>query len=129
MESLSYQALILYFVMTLLVTAAMLGLSHFLGPRTSGRNTEQPFESGMLPVGTARIRLAAKFYMIAIFFVIFDLEAVYLLAWAVAVREVGWAGYIEVIIFVIILVAALAYLWRLGALDWSSTAQKTPLKR
>ena len=79
---------------------------------------DEPFESGIVTVGLARLRLSAKFYLIAVFFVIFDVEAVFLFAWAVAFRELGWPGYIEAVIFIAILGAALAYLWRLGALDW-----------
>jgi NADH-quinone oxidoreductase subunit A len=67
------------------------------------------------------LRLSAKFYLIAVFFVIFDVEAVFLFAWAVAFRELGWAGYIEAVIFIAILGAALGYLWRQGALDWGTS--------
>ena len=63
--------------------------------------------------------VSAKFYLVAMFFVIFDLEAVFIFAWAIAARELGWAGYCEILVFIAILLAALAYLWRLGALDWS----------
>jgi NADH-quinone oxidoreductase subunit A len=69
--------------------------------------------------------LAAKFYLIAVFFVIFDVEAMFLFAWAIAFRELGWAGYIEAIIFIAVLGAALAYLWRLGALDWGPPRHST----
>ena len=64
--------------------------------------------------------LSARFYLVAMFFVVFDLEAVFLFAWAVAAREVGWAGYWEVLIFIGVLMAALMYLWRVGALDWAT---------
>ncbi len=109
----------LYFLVVLLIVASMLGLSYVLGPRHEEPATGSPYESGILSEGSARVRLAAKFYLTAIFFVIFDLEAVFIFAWAVAARELGWTGYVELAVFVAILVAALAYLWRLGALDWS----------
>jgi NADH-quinone oxidoreductase subunit A len=70
------------------------------------------------------VRLSAKFYLVAMFFVIFDLEAVFLFAWSVSVREAGWFGYFEVVVFVCILIATLAYLWRVGALDWRSGQQR-----
>jgi NADH-quinone oxidoreductase subunit A len=108
-----------YVVLLAALIAAMLWLSHILGERRRSRATNEPFESGIVPVGYARFRLSAKFYLIAMFFVIFDLEAVFLYAWSVAVREAGWAGYIEALVFIGILVAALVYLWRLGALDWA----------
>jgi NADH-quinone oxidoreductase subunit A len=70
--------------------------------------------------------MPAKFYLMAVFFVIFDLEAVFVYAWAVSAKEAGWPGYIEMLVFLGILVAALAYLWRLGALDWAPRPRKLP---
>jgi len=93
-------------------------LSFVLGQRHQERATGYPYESGILSEGSARVRLSAKFYQIAIFFVIFDLEAVFLFAWAIAVRETGWAGYAEMLLFTMVLLATLGYLWRVGALDW-----------
>jgi NADH-quinone oxidoreductase subunit A len=78
-----------------------------------------PFESGIDSVGTARMRLSAKFYLVAMFFVIFDVEALYLYAWSVSVRESGWVGFIEAAIFILVLLAGLVYLVRIGALDWT----------
>ncbi|MDZ4336328.1 MAG: NADH-quinone oxidoreductase subunit A, partial [Pseudomonas sp.] len=97
----------------------MLGLSSLLGSKAWGRSKNEPFESGMLPVGSARLRLSAKFYLVAMLFVIFDVEALFLFAWAVSVRESGWAGLIEATVFIAILLAGLVYLWRIGALDWA----------
>jgi NADH-quinone oxidoreductase subunit A len=96
----------------------MLLLSWFLGQRHRGRETGEPYESGIMPTGSARLRLSAKFYLVAMFFVIFDLEAAFIVAWAVAAREAGWPGYIGVLSFIGVLTAALLYEWRLGALDW-----------
>ncbi|MGH7926959.1 MAG: NADH-quinone oxidoreductase subunit A [Candidatus Binatia bacterium] len=96
----------------------MILLSHFLGQRHRERATDEPYESGIPVTGSARVRLSANFYLVAMFFLIFDLESVFIFAWAISAREVGWAGYVEIVIFIAILVAALVYLWRLGALDW-----------
>ncbi len=112
--------LVAYFGGILLVVAAMLGGSALLGEHHQERATGEPYEGGMLPTGSARLRIAAPFYLVAMFFLLFDLEAVYLFAWAVAARESGWRGYFEALIFVGVLGIALAYLWRLGALDWGS---------
>ncbi len=109
----------IYFVVVLVLVASILAVSYLLGQRHDERATGSPFESGIIPEGSARVRLSAKFYLVAMFFVVFDLEAVLIFAWAVSAREVGWPGYWEMVIFVGILVAALAYLWRLGALDWN----------
>ena len=100
------------------LVVAMLGLSYVLGQHHQDRATGSPYESGIVSAGSARVRFSAKFYLIAMFFVIFDLEAVFIFAWAVAVRETGWNGYAEVSFFIGVLLATLAYLWRVGALDW-----------
>jgi NADH-quinone oxidoreductase subunit A len=114
--------LVVYFAAVIVMTAGMIGLSSLLGERHSEAETGKPYESGILTTGSARMRVSVKFYMVAMFFVIFDLESVFIFAWAVSVRQVGWGGYVEVLIFVGVLVAALAYLWRLGALDWSGAS-------
>jgi NADH-quinone oxidoreductase subunit A len=101
------------------IAAVMLLLSYLLGQRHRDRATGSPYESGIVSEGTARVRFSAKFYLVAMFFVIFDLEAVFLYAWSVAAREVGWSGYWEVLVFVGVLIATLVYLWRVGALDWA----------
>ncbi len=111
--------LLLYFVLVLLLVIAMLGASALLGVRHRERATDAPYEGGIVSEGSARVRLSARFYLIAMFFVIFDLESVFLFAWAVAARNLGWTAYAEALIFTLVLVAALVYLWRVGALDWS----------
>lgn len=107
-----------YLTIVSMLVVAMLGLSFVLGQRHRDRATGSPYESGIVSEGSARVRLPVKFYQVAIFFVIFDLEAVFLFAWAIAVRETGWAGYAEAVLFIMVLLATLAYLWRVGALDW-----------
>lgn len=97
----------------------MIGLAALLGGRAYGRAKNKPFESGVDSVGNARLRFSAKFYLVAMFFVIFDVEALYLFAWSVSVRESGWVGFIEAAIFISLLLVGLIYLWRIGALDWA----------
>ncbi len=109
----------LYGLTVMILVTTLLGLSYLLGQRHDQRSTGQPYESGMPVTGTARIRFDVKFYLVALLFVVFDLEAVFLFAWSIAVRELGWAGYFEVLVFVGILVVALIYLWKSGALDWA----------
>jgi len=123
-------SLVLYIALVIGLCVVMLGLSWVLGERTRyTRATLDPYESGILHVGFARYRFSAKFYLMAMFFVIFDLEAVFVYAWAVSARESGWPGYVEMLIFLTILVAALAYLWRLGALEWAPRPRKLPASR
>jgi NADH-quinone oxidoreductase subunit A len=111
------------------ICAIMLIVSYYLGGQYHGRAKNDPFESGVVSVGGARLRLSAKFYLTAMFFVIFDVEALYLYAWAVSVRETGWLGFIEACIFITILIIGLIYIWRIGALDWSPEARKLKAKR
>ena len=108
----------LYFLIALVVAGSMIGLSFVLGERHSDRATGQPYESGIVSTGSARVRLSVKFYIVAMLFVIFDLEAVFIFAYAVAYEEVGWPGYAGMVVFVVILVVALIYEYRMGALDW-----------
>ena len=108
----------IYFLIVLFLVAAMLAVSYVLGQRHDEPATGQPYESGILSEGSARVHISAKFYLVAMFFVIFDLEAVFIFAWSVAARDLGWTGYWEIFVFIAILAAALFYLWRLGALDW-----------
>jgi NADH-quinone oxidoreductase subunit A len=109
--------IILYFTFTLILLASVMLLSAVLGPRTRGHSTHLPYESGILSLGNARIKFANHFFLYAIFFVIFDLETLYLFAWAISFEQVGVTGFIEALVFMIILLIALVYLWRIGALN------------
>lgn len=116
--------LAVYFAAVVLIVTFMLVLSYVLGQRHRARARELPYESGIASTGTARVRFDVKFYLIAMVFVIFDLEAVFVFAWAVSVREAGWPGFTEMLVFVAVLTAALAYLWRVGALEWGKRKSK-----
>lgn len=126
MQAAGIWPLITYFILAALLLAAVMGLSYLSGERHTRPAADEPFESGIVAVGSGRPRLSAGFYLIAMFFVIFDAEALFLYAWAIALREVGWAGYIEALIFIVILLCALAYIWRLGALDWARPPPADP---
>jgi NADH-quinone oxidoreductase subunit A len=119
-----YWSFVLYSVLVLALVTAMLVISFFLGERHRQRVTNEPYESGVKPTGSTAIRLPIKFYLMALFFVIFDVESIFIFAWAIALRELGWAGYIEIIIFILVIVFALFYLWRMGALDWGRPRHK-----
>ena len=112
-------AIAAYVSLVIFIIAVMLGVSWLLGGRAWGRAKNEPFESGVVGAGSAKLRLSAKFYLVAMFFVIFDVEAVFLFAWAIGVRESGWPGLIEAFIFIFILLVSLVYLWRIGGLDWA----------
>jgi len=112
--------LVLYFVLVVLLVTGMLLVSFVLGQRHQSPATGSPYEAGIVSEGSARLRLSAKFYLIAMFFVIFDVEAVILFSWAIVARESGCAGFWEALVFAAVLMATLLYLARVGALNWSS---------
>jgi len=124
-EAAAYWPILVYLVCVIATIIGMLGMSFFLGQRHHDRQMGEVYESGVPPTGPARVRFSVKFYMIAVLFVIFDLEVAFLIAWAVALREVGWSGYIGAMVFIGILTVALIYEWRQGALEWGSPWQET----
>jgi NADH-quinone oxidoreductase subunit A len=118
--------LAVFFGAVLLLVGFVLLLSWLISPHHHDPATQTPFESGVKPVGDARYRFPIKFYLIAMFFVIFDLESVFLYAGAVALRRVGWSSLYEMVVFISILFAALVYLWKLGALDFATARWRQP---
>ncbi len=113
--------LLVYAALVVAVEAGMLALSYGLGQRHRGGTADEPYESGMPPTGSVRGRIPAGFYRVGLLFVIFELEAAFIFAWAVAARDVGWAGYVGILVFLGLLLVALFYLWRVGALDWATS--------
>jgi NADH-quinone oxidoreductase subunit A len=116
--------LLLYGGLVLVVAVGMLVLSHLLGQHHAARGRNLPFESGLDPTGSARLRYGVHFYAVGIFFILFDVEVVFLYAWAVAFRELGWPGYVEAVLFIAVLFAGLVYVWKWGGLDWSPAARR-----
>lgn len=109
--------LLLYAGLVVILLAAMLALSYILGQRHRERATELPYEGGIEQAGSARLRFSVQFYLVAMLFVIFDVEAVFIMLWALGFYELGWPGYIGVCIFIGQLVVVLIYEWGIGALD------------
>jgi NADH-quinone oxidoreductase subunit A len=116
--------LLAYAVLVFAVTSAMIGFSYLLGQRHRDRATGEVYESGISATGSARLLFSARYYIIAMFFVIFDLESAFIIAWAISFRETGWSGYIGLAIFIFILLAVLMYEWRSGALDFGPSGKK-----
>jgi NADH-quinone oxidoreductase subunit A len=114
----SYLPVLLLLGVSLVNAAGMLIASHVLNPRRPTPHKDMPYESGITPLGDTRARFAVKFYMVAISFIIFDLEAIFLIPWAVEMRYLGWEGFVAVSIFTAVLVVGLVYEWRKGVLDW-----------
>jgi NADH-quinone oxidoreductase subunit A len=115
---LDYLPIAIYLFVAVGFGAVVVFLSTILGPRTPSRVKLETYECGMEPIGPNRVRFAVKFYIIAMLFIVFDIEAVFLFPWAVVFRDLGLFGFIEMAIFILILFAGLAYVWRKGALEW-----------
>src|SRR3954463_6462653 len=98
----------------------MIGLSILLGPKNPTPEKLAPYECGMPPVGDARERQSVKFYLVAMIFLLFDIEVAFLYPWAMALRDLGWSGFVQVLLFMALLLAGYVYVWRKGALDWGS---------
>ena len=116
--------LLLYGAIVLGLVFIMLGLSFVLGQRHNERATNEPYEGGILSTGSARLRFSSQFYLIAMLFVIFDVETIFIFSWAIAFKELGWFGYFGVGVFVILLFVVLIYEWRNGALDFGPDGKK-----
>jgi NADH-quinone oxidoreductase subunit A len=111
--------LAVYFGAVIAVAAFMLVTSYLLGERHMDRGTGQPYESGIKPTGSAWMHIDVRYYLIAMFFVVFDVESIFVYAWAVCLRDLGWTGFVGMVTFVALLFVALVYLWRMGAFDWA----------
>ena len=115
---------ILFAVIVFSLIGIMIGLSYVLGERHNEKTTDEPYESGIPPTGDARLRFSSSFYLIAMFFVIFDLDAAFIMLWAVSFRELGLPGYIGIVIFIAILMVLLVYELSIGALDFGPNGKK-----
>jgi NADH-quinone oxidoreductase subunit A len=109
---------LLFIGLVILLVAIIMLLSYLLGARRRDRADARPYESGEPATLLPARGISIEFFRIAVFFVVFDLETAFLIVWALVAREAGWAGYFEILVFTGVLLAALAYLWRLGSLDW-----------
>ncbi|WP_240348193.1 NADH-quinone oxidoreductase subunit A [Longitalea arenae] len=116
--------MLLYAGLVVFLLAAILLLSYLLGQHHHDRATNKPYEGGIEQTGSARLRFSAQFYLVAMLFVIFDVEAVFIILWALGFYELGWPGYIGVAIFIAQLVVVLIYEWGIGALDIGLNVKK-----
>jgi NADH-quinone oxidoreductase subunit A len=111
-------SLIIYGVLVLGFVAAQLFLASWLGEKKKSVEKSRPYECGVIPTGTARLRYPVPFYLVAIFFLIFDLEGAFIFTWAVAYEDLGWPGWMQMSFFIILLLIGLLYIWKKGGLDW-----------
>ncbi len=115
---------LVYAIAVVLLVSGMLFLSYLLGEQHSEHATDEPYESGILETGSARVRLPINFYIVALLFVIFDIEAIFIITWAISVKALGWGGYVAILIFFVVLISLLIYEWRIGALDFGPDSKK-----
>jgi NADH-quinone oxidoreductase subunit A len=129
-----YFPVLVQVLIAMVVAAAMLGASYLLGQRVRNRVKDMPYESGMVPTGDARQRFSVKFYLVAMLFILFDIEAIFLYPWAVVFRELRMFAFVEMLIFIVLIVAGFFYIWKKGALEWAepehpAAAEKVARKR
>ena len=113
-----------YGLLSIVLVAVLLFLSSWLGEKKKGPEKLRPFESGIIPTGSARFRYPVPFYLVATFFLIFDVETAYIFCWAIAFDRLGWTGWLQISFFMIILLISLFYLWKKGGLEWGPTSQE-----
>ena len=113
-----YLPVLIHFLVVVAVTAAILGLSAWVGAKPPTRAKLTPYECGIAPVGDARERFSVSFYLVAMLLILFDVEAVFLYPWAVIFKSLKWFGFLEMLLYIAILLAGYVYIWKKGALDW-----------
>ena len=111
-------SIILMIVLGLVFAVPSVVLSKLLGPKKPTPEKLAPYECGMPPVGSAHERMSVKFYLVAMIFLLFDIEVAFLYPWAMALRDLGWPGLVQVVMFMLLLLSGYVYVWRKGALDW-----------
>jgi len=114
-----YFPVLLQVVIAMAVATLMLGLSYLLGKKVRDRVKDLPYESGIIPTGDARQRFSVKFYLVGMLFIVFDIEAIFLYPWAVVYRELKMFAFVEMLVFIILILCGFFFIWKKGALDWS----------
>ncbi len=122
----TYFPVLVQIAIAVLVATALVVLSAVLGKHVKSRVKDSPYESGIAPTGSARERFSVKFYLVAIVFILFDIEAVFLYPWAVVYRELKLFGFVEMLLFIVLVLSGFFYIWKKGALDWSQEQPEAP---
>jgi NADH-quinone oxidoreductase subunit A len=107
----------------LAVALGLVGVSYILGKKLKNPIKDTPYESGMMPTGSASERISVRFYLVAMLFILFDIEAVFLYPWAVVYRDLKMFAFVEMLVFVIFILSGFFYIWKKGVLDWSKNPQ------
>jgi NADH-quinone oxidoreductase subunit A len=122
----SWLSILMLFAVAIGFGVVTIILSHLLGPRRPTPEKLAPYECGVPPVGDARERQSVKFYLVAMVFLLFDIEVAFLYPWAMALRDLGWTGYLQIVLFTAVLVSGYVYIWRKGVLDWGPQVRRRP---
>ncbi|UCF91348.1 MAG: NADH-quinone oxidoreductase subunit A [Desulfobacterales bacterium] len=117
-------SLIIFSILVLAFIGSQLFIASWLGEKKPHPEKLRPYESGIIPTGTARLRYPVPFYLVAIFFLLFDVEGAFIFAWAIASEELGWAGWLQMSFFIVLLLLGLFYIWQKGGLEWGPTSRK-----
>lgn len=117
-------SLVLYVLIAMGLIATLLFLAWFLGQRTRSRLKGEPYESGVAPTGEAHLTEPAPFYLVAIFFIVFDVEMIFIASWSIAFKQLGWAGFFQITFFIFVLFLGLVWLWKMGGLDWGPNPKR-----
>jgi NADH-quinone oxidoreductase subunit A len=114
-----YFPVLVQVLLAMLIAGGLIGVSALLGKRARSPQKDTPYESGIAPTGSARERFSVKFYLVGMIFILFDIEAVFLYPWAVVYRQLKMFGFVEMLIFIALVLVGFFYIWKKGALDWS----------
>jgi NADH-quinone oxidoreductase subunit A len=123
-----YFPVLLQVVIAMVIAAGLLAASYLFGKRVRDAVKDMPYESGMVPTGDARQRFSVKFYLVAMLFILFDIEAIFLYPWAVVFRELKMFAFIEMLIFIVLIVTGYFYIWRKGALEWTEAEKRSGVR-
>src|SRR5436190_8045196 len=124
-----YFPVLLQALIAMALAAGLLTVSYLLGKRVRNRVKDMPYESGMIPTGDARQRFSVKFYLVGMLFILFDIEAIFLYPWVVVYRDLKMFGFVEMLIFVVLILSGFFYIWKKGALDWAAEPGPAERKR
>lgn len=117
-------SLTIFGIIVIGIIGFLLFLTAWLGEKKDSVEKLRPYESGIIPTGTARLRYPIPFYLVAIFFLIFDVEGAFIFSWAIACRELGWSGWMQISFFIFVLILGLVYIWRKGGLEWGPSTKR-----
>lgn len=120
-----YFPILLQALLGVVVAAALVGLSFLIGKRLKNKVKDTPYECGVAPIGTAKERFSVKFYLVAMLFILFDIEAIFLYPWAVVYRDLKMFAFIEMLVFIILILSGFFYIWKKGVLNWQAEDEES----